>query len=209
MKRAAFVVGVMLAGCAFDPTGLAPRGGAGGAGELGDGGQVLVDAQAADVARDSAGDAGAQVDAQLPDAGVDAGLLGFMATCSSGAECVSGSCAPDTVSPRDLPVRKVCTHTCSSDGQCEAPSVGCTMQGTTPPGYCRGPRIPFLGQCELLTSGGGNFYTWCATSGPNTGCYAVGPASYPYLCTHYCNQNSDCPPPSAGCRPGGGLCLGP
>ena len=63
MKRAAFVVGLVLVGCAFDPTGLAPRGGAGDAGELGDGGQALVAPPLADGARD----ASAPGDAQLLD----------------------------------------------------------------------------------------------------------------------------------------------
>lgn len=124
MKRAAFVVGLLLAGCAFDPTGLAPRGAGGDAGELGDGGQVLVDAQPADGARD----AGAQVDAQLLDA----------------AEVLADVAIPDAASPIDAP-----WEGCRLSTECPVSPQGRTQccyhttgRGTCTPGTPL-PQFPF------------------------------------------------------------------
>jgi hypothetical protein len=61
--------------------------------------------------------------AAVPDAGGDGGLLPFMSPCEDNEDCESGLCfAFNAAGPH-------CTHSCTVDDDCEAPSPGCNGMG--------------------------------------------------------------------------------
>lgn len=60
------------------------------------------------------------------EAGACAGTVAYLAACTADDECTSCLC-------RSFGHSKVCTKTCSGDGDCPAPSGGCN----TTSGFCR------------------------------------------------------------------------
>lgn len=61
--------------------------------------------------------------ASAADAGPDGGLLPFMSACEENEDCESGLCfAFNAAGPH-------CTHSCTVDTDCEAPSPGCNGMG--------------------------------------------------------------------------------
>jgi hypothetical protein len=53
----------------------------------------------------------------------DAGLLPFMSECTEDEQCDTGLCYPFNQGPA------LCSHSCTLDTDCEAPSTGCNNNG--------------------------------------------------------------------------------
>ena len=63
------------------------------------------------------------VDAGAPDIDAGAAQVDFMGECTSNEQCTTGLCFHYNMGP------SLCTHSCTTDADCEPPSPGCSGMG--------------------------------------------------------------------------------